>query len=121
MSMKKESSVAADNLRALWEARKHELKLTQTEAAAKLGWTQGALAQYLNNLTELNPPAVIKLANFFGVDPRDIDPAATDTDFPCFVTFPSESGDSVTIDICNGNWVASIDDDGVVTLTPPKK
>ena len=120
MSMKKESSVAADNLRALWEARKHELKLTQTEAAAKLGWTQGALAQYLNNLTELTPPAVIKLANFFGVDPREIDPAATGTDFPCYVAFPTKSGDSVTVDL-QREWIAATDDKGVITLTPPKK
>lgn len=120
MSMKKESSVAADNLRALWEARKHELKLTQTEAAAQLGWTQGALAQYLNNLTELNPPAVIKLANFFGVDPREIYPAATGTDFPLYVAFPTKEGDSVTISL-QRKWIAAINDNGEITLTPPKK
>jgi len=67
----------SNNLRRIWEARKIEKGVTQTQAAKELGWTQGALAQYLNGHTDLNGPAIIKLANYLGVDPRDIDPRAT--------------------------------------------
>ena len=70
-----ELPLAVNNLRAIWDKKKVEMKFTQVEAAKKLGWTQGAISHYLNNLTELGPAAVIKFANFLGVDPLDIDPA----------------------------------------------
>ncbi|MAO23273.1 MAG: hypothetical protein CMJ25_21175 [Phycisphaerae bacterium] len=62
------------NLKRIWEQRKRELGLTQISAAKDLGWTQGALSQYLNNLTELRPSATIKLANYLNVPASDIDP-----------------------------------------------
>lgn len=65
---------AVNNLRAIWDKKKVEMKFTQVEAAAELGWSQGAISHYLNNITDLGPAAVIKFANFLGVDPRDIDP-----------------------------------------------
>lgn len=65
------------NLRRLWN-KKIKPNYTQIEAAKKLGWTQGAISQYLNNITELNSAAVIKLANFMEVDPRDISPNITE-------------------------------------------
>ena len=66
--------LSVTNLRRIWNLKKSEMQITQAEAAKKLGWTQGAFSQYLNNLTSLNPAAVIKLANFLGVDPKEIDP-----------------------------------------------
>jgi len=66
---------AVNNLRAIWDAKKAEMKFTQVEAAAELGWSQGAISHYLNNITDLGPAAVIKFANFLGVDPLDIDPS----------------------------------------------
>lgn len=65
---------AVNNLRAIWDKKKVEMKFTQVEAAAKLGWSQGAISHYLNNITDLGPAAVIKFANFLEVDPIDIDP-----------------------------------------------
>lgn len=65
---------AVKNLRKIWEKKKYELEVNQSEAAQALGWTQGAFSQYLNNMTELNFAAVTKLANFLGVDPTEIDP-----------------------------------------------
>lgn len=65
---------AVSNLRAIWDRKKVEMKFTQVEAAVKLGWSQGAVSHYLNNITELGPAAVVKFANFLGVDPLDIDP-----------------------------------------------
>ena len=66
--------IAVQNLRRIWQAKKVEMGINQTEAAEKLGWSQSAFSQYLNNYTELNTEAVTKLANLFGVDPADIDP-----------------------------------------------
>jgi transcriptional regulator with XRE-family HTH domain len=65
---------AVNNLRAIWDQKKAEMKFTQVEAAGKLGWSQSAVSHYLNNITELGPAAVIKFANFLCVDPVEIDP-----------------------------------------------
>jgi len=69
---------SVQNLRKIWEQKKNEMGFRQAEAARTIGWTQGALSQYLNEITELNPAAVIKFANFLGVDPREIDPHIID-------------------------------------------
>jgi transcriptional regulator with XRE-family HTH domain len=74
--MKKTSELpqAVNNLRAIWEKKKVEMQFTQVEAAKELGWSQGAISHYLNNITDLGTTATIKFANFLEVDPRDIDP-----------------------------------------------
>lgn len=77
--MKKDLPVAVKNLRKIWEAKKVELRFTQVEAAKDLGWSQGAISHYLNNITELRAPAIVKLANFLDIDPRDIDPDIEDS------------------------------------------
>lgn len=64
----------AENFKRIWKEKKREMNLTQTQAAEQLGWTQGAFSQYLNNLTDLGPATILKLANFLGVPPTDIDP-----------------------------------------------
>lgn len=74
MTEAKHLPTPVENLRKLWTLKKHEMQITQSQAAESLGWTQGAFSQYLNAITELNPSAVIKLANFLGVDPTEIDP-----------------------------------------------
>lgn len=66
--------IAVQNLKRIWKQKQDELHITQSQAAQRLGWTQGAFSQYLNNITELNAQAVIKLANFLDVSPLDIDP-----------------------------------------------
>lgn len=66
--------VAVKNLRRIWEAKKSDMKFTQVTAAQELGWSQGLISHYLNNITDLGPLATIKFANFLGVDPREIDP-----------------------------------------------
>jgi transcriptional regulator with XRE-family HTH domain len=66
--------IAVRNLRKIWDTKKDKFEVTQVQAAKKLGWTQGAFSQYLNNLTELHADAVAKLANFLEVDPHEIDP-----------------------------------------------
>ena len=118
MITKKDSSVAVNNLRRIWDAKKAEIGVTQKQAAKKLGWTQGAVAQYLNNITELNTTATIKLANFLGVDPREIDPQAGD-ELPNYVTFNRTDDTPLTINLGN-NYVAHKERDGSIVLTPTK-
>ena len=66
--------IVLQNLKRIWSQRKKERGITQVTAAKELGWTQGALSQYLNNLTELSPSAIIKLANYLEVSAETIDP-----------------------------------------------
>tara|TARA_B110000977_G_scaffold179457_1_gene238049 strand:+ start:359 stop:943 length:585 start_codon:yes stop_codon:yes gene_type:complete len=66
---------AVQNLRRIWESKKTEMQFNQVEAAKELGWSQGAISHYLNDITEMGPAAVVKLANFLNVDPTEIDPA----------------------------------------------
>ena len=54
------------------------MQFTQIQAAKNLEWSQGAISHYLNNITELNPAAVVKFANFLDVDPIEIDPEIED-------------------------------------------
>tara|TARA_B100000780_G_scaffold268694_1_gene226863 strand:- start:765 stop:1346 length:582 start_codon:yes stop_codon:yes gene_type:complete len=78
MSTEKILPEVVQNLRKIWNHRKVEMQFTQVEAALTLGWTQGAISQYLNNLSDLGPVAIIKFANFLGVDPVEIDPSITE-------------------------------------------
>lgn len=77
--MSKDLPLSVRNLRKIWDAKKVQMRFTQVEAAKKLGWSQGAISHYLNNITELRAPAIVKLANFLDVDPRDIDPNIEDS------------------------------------------
>jgi|TARA_B110000902_G_scaffold139540_1_gene161240 transcriptional regulator with XRE-family HTH domain len=70
--------VAVKNLRKIYARRKAELRFTQVEAAAKIGFSQGAISQYLNNITKLGPQTTIRFANFLDVDPKEIDPSIVD-------------------------------------------
>ncbi len=67
-------ATSVQNLRRIWEIKRREMDITQVEAAAKLNWTQGAFSQYLNDITEMSPLTIIKLANFLDVNPAEIDP-----------------------------------------------
>jgi len=67
-----------ENLKREWQHRKKLLKLTQTKAAAKIGWTQSAFSQYLNGTTKLNTPAILKLAKLLEISPTAIDPTLTE-------------------------------------------
>ena len=77
--MSKDLPLSVRNLRKIWDAKKVQMRFTQVEAAKELGWSQGAISHYLNNITELRAPAIVKLANFLEVDPRDIDPDIEDS------------------------------------------
>ena len=65
---------AAKRLRAIWESKKQELKLTQTSIADEIGTSQSAISQYLNGTIALNTDAVIVFAKLLQCEPKDIRP-----------------------------------------------
>lgn len=64
----------ANRLKAIYNAKKRELDLTQTKLADKLGMKQGAVAQYINGSIALNYEAVIEFAKVLKTEPWNIDP-----------------------------------------------
>lgn len=115
---KKHKELVVKNLRRIWDVRKKEMSITQVEAAKKLNWTQGALSQYLNAITEMSPQTIIKLANFLDVTPQEIDPCIDDA-------LPNIDSRTVEYEICNGkfrklsdrqvSWDTKIEDFGIST------
>lgn len=72
----------AARLKALWEAKKGPLKLTQASAARALGYkTQSMISQLLNCNAALNTDAILKWAQLLQVSPSDIDPSMTSLGF----------------------------------------
>jgi len=65
---------AARRLLAIWEAKKQELKLTQTSIADEIGTSQSAISQYLNGTIALNTDAVIVFAKLLQCRPEEIRP-----------------------------------------------
>lgn len=70
---------AAKNLRRIWDAKKKAKlaegkKFSEGIAAEQLGWTQGAVNQFLNCGMALNYLATLKWANFLDVAPESIRP-----------------------------------------------
>ena len=90
----------AQNLKRIWEDKAHELKFTQRQAAEKLDWSQGAISQYISGITELSVPAIVKMANFLGVSPQDIDPDINLNELPkkgAWTVLGTTSGKPVTV------------------------
>ena len=64
----------AQTLKTLWEARKHDLDLTQNSASKELGLTQPTFSQYLNAIIPLNTDIIFKFAKLLQVTPQTVDP-----------------------------------------------
>lgn len=75
------------NFKRIWSQKQKELQITQVQASKKLGFTQGAFSQYLNGITELNAPAIVKIADFLQIPPTDIDPDILDN-LPDIIRYP---------------------------------
>jgi transcriptional regulator with XRE-family HTH domain len=68
----------AARLKALWQAKKGPLNLTQVSAATALGYkAQSMVSQLLNGNVALNTDAILKWAQLLQVSPSDIDPSMT--------------------------------------------
>lgn len=88
---------AAAKLKAYWDARARDLKITQDTLAEELGITQGAVSQYLNGKIPMNYRTLVVFARALGVDDRDIRtdlpeqqlaPVHADLDWTNIVSYP---------------------------------
>ena len=65
----------AKRLKALYESKKKELKITQYTIADDLGISQGAVGHYLNGRIALNAPVVSKMAHILQCKTSEISPS----------------------------------------------
>ena len=73
------SPEATQRLRAIWDAKKRELKLTQELAAELMGFeAQSAVSHYLNGKAPLNTDAALKFAVLLRVKPEELRPDLAD-------------------------------------------
>lgn len=64
----------AARLKKEWSSRKRTLGLTQCDVAKQLGWTQGAVSQYLNAHVALNTDTILTFARLLQISPNKIRP-----------------------------------------------
>ena len=62
-----------NRIKVLWDSHKKINGVTQLQAAEELGWSQSTLSQFISGRLKPNTDAVIKLSDYFKVDPVDID------------------------------------------------
>lgn len=68
----------AKRLKAIWEAKKKVLNLTQKSACSELGFGQTMFSMYINGTQALNLPTIMKFAKLLQMEPKQIDPDLTD-------------------------------------------
>lgn len=73
-SLTTEQLADAARLKALYESKKKELKITQYTIADSLGISQGAVGHYMNGRIALNVPVVTELARLLHVSVSEISP-----------------------------------------------
>ncbi|EHE7090088.1 helix-turn-helix domain-containing protein [Salmonella enterica subsp. enterica serovar Enteritidis] len=70
---------ATQRLRAIWDAKKRDLKLTQEIAADLMGFeTQSTVSHYLNGKAPLNTNAALKFSVLLRVKPEELRPDLAD-------------------------------------------
>ena len=69
---------ARQNLKRIYQARKHQDRITQKDVSKWMGWSHSVFGQYITGRIPLNAKAVIKLAKYFNVYASDIDPLLDD-------------------------------------------
>lgn len=70
---------ATQRLRAIWDAKKRDLKLTQEIAADLMGFeTQSTVSHYLNGKAPLNTDAALKFSVLLRVKPEELRPDLAD-------------------------------------------
>ena len=73
------------NLKELFDNYQKKTKKSITQTSLDIGWSQSALGLYLTGARSMPRKEIVTAANFFGVDPRFIDP---DFVFVDHVTLP---------------------------------
>ena len=61
------------NLKQIFDNYQKTTKKSITQTSLDMGWSQSALGLYLTGARSIPRKDVVTAANFFGVDPRDID------------------------------------------------
>ncbi|MEK9655668.1 MAG: helix-turn-helix transcriptional regulator [Halieaceae bacterium] len=69
----KELDIAA-RINSIWQAKKAKEKITQADVNRELGWTSSVFSQYLTGKMALGLDSLVKLCNYLGVSPYDVDP-----------------------------------------------
>ncbi|MGD9671702.1 MAG: helix-turn-helix domain-containing protein [Hyphomicrobiaceae bacterium] len=100
-----EEKARAHRLKAIWDAKKKELGVTQASVALSLGWDNNtAVGQYLNGRIPLNIEAAFKFAAVLGVPPTEfwpdifsgkLPPAIAKTIEMMFLMSPSQQDSTV--------------------------
>lgn len=70
----KQDAATNKQLRALWDTKAPQLKLTQTSAAVHLGVSQSAISQYLNGQLPLSLEAAIGWADLLQCEVKEVAP-----------------------------------------------
>lgn len=64
----------ARKLKALFNAKKLELHLTQEKLGALLGTTQGGISHYLNGRMRISDYTLLRFAHYLQIDPETVRP-----------------------------------------------
>jgi transcriptional regulator with XRE-family HTH domain len=64
----------ARKLKALFEAKKRELGLTQEKLGELLGTTQGGVSHYLNGRARISDYTLLRFAHHLKIDPEQVRP-----------------------------------------------
>lgn len=67
-----EQRAIATRLKSLWLVKREELGITQTQLAERMGITQGALTQFLNQHIAVHTDFVLDFCRELDVDPADV-------------------------------------------------
>jgi plasmid maintenance system antidote protein VapI len=103
----------ATRAKGLWLVKKEKERISQIVAGDALGMTDSAFNQYINGKIPLNTDIVARMANYFGVSPRAID--------PLWLNVGSESMETELLDMLNdysrAEFLANLQK--VAAKTPP--
>lgn len=69
----KELATAA-KISAIWQEKKAREKITQADVNKALGWTGSVFSQYLTGKMAIGLDSLVKLCNYLGVSPYEVDP-----------------------------------------------
>jgi DNA-binding Xre family transcriptional regulator len=67
-----EQRAIAAKMKSIWLQKRDELSMTQTDLAARIGITQGALTQFLNQHIAIHTDFVLDFCRELRVDPADV-------------------------------------------------
>ncbi len=91
--MTEQDLAAADNLRRIWYIKKRSLGLTLEKAGEDLGMSHSSLNQYINGKMPIGINFLLRIAEYLGVEPKEIRPDFPYRLYPSNDNFSSEAVD----------------------------